>query len=223
MTENGTVYTWGNGEQFQLGRSIEHCKKYGLIPRKVDLEHIKAVGCGAYHSVALSLDGELYAWGLNNYGQCGVLTSKNNEKAPHIVENPTIINQLQGGADGIKSMVGGEHHSIVLMANGDVYAFGRADSSQLGFPPTIEPIYEPTRIDRLSNIIQLDSGSYHAIAVDGDGDAFSWGFGEMLALGTGTEEDAPEPYLLTGKKLEGFIVLRVAAGAQHSLVLARQG
>jgi alpha-tubulin suppressor-like RCC1 family protein len=32
----------------------------------------KAVACGGYHSVALALDGRVFACGYNNHGQLGI-------------------------------------------------------------------------------------------------------------------------------------------------------
>lgn len=234
LTADGFVYGWGNGQQSQLGRRIiERRKKNGLIPERLALKHIKAIGCGSYHSFALSVTGELYVWGLNNYQQCGLWTEED-YRTPDVVTTPTVITSLLGKGD-IKSVVAGEHHSLVLMESGEVYAFGRADSSQLGLTESeIEQlrVHErngsahkkavgiPTRISTLSNVIQIDSGSNHAIAVDNKGQAFTWGFGEMMALGTGDEDDVTQPTLLTGQKLEGHKVLRVAAGAQHTVVLA---
>lgn len=235
LTASGFVYGWGNGQQFQLGRRvIERRKKNGLTPEKLAIKHIKAIGCGSYHSFALAVTGELYVWGLNNYQQCGLWT-EDNPRTPDVVTKPTVISSLLDKGN-IKSVVAGEHHSLVLMENGEVYAFGRADSSQLGLTDAeIEDLRVrekagsahkkavgiPTRISRLNNIVQIDSGSNHAIAVNAEGRAFTWGFGEMLALGTGDEDDVAEPTLLTGQKLEGHKVLRVAAGAQHSIVLAQ--
>ncbi|ORX46806.1 hypothetical protein DM01DRAFT_1339455 [Hesseltinella vesiculosa] len=47
------------------------------------------------------------------------------------VQSPTVVVDL-GGTGTVKSVHAGERHSFVLMEDGAVYAFGRADSSQLG-------------------------------------------------------------------------------------------
>lgn len=225
LTEEGYVYSWGNNEQFQLGRNFQGCKRDGLVPEKIDgLERIKAIGCGSFHSFALSSStGDLVVWGLNNHQQCGLPTMKASVvDTCRSVNKPTIVTSLPKQKDSsIKSMLGGEHHSFVRMANGDIYAFGRADFSQLGLETTADAdIATPTRVTGLKDIVQIDSGTYHALAVDHMGRVFTWGFGEMLALGTGTEDDVCQPYLLDSKRLDGYKVLSVAAGAQHSVILA---
>lgn len=126
------------------------------------------------------------------------------------------------------------------MEDGTVYSFGRADSSQLGLPDDLikerqyiknkkdnsdssqfkKAIGIPTQIPDLKDVVQISSGSNHAIVLTKDGQAYTWGFGEMYALGNGSDEDEEVPVLLTGQKLEGHKVLRVSAGAQHTAILA---
>ncbi|KAI8148982.1 regulator of chromosome condensation 1/beta-lactamase-inhibitor protein II [Fennellomyces sp. T-0311] len=240
LTSEGRIYTWGNGQQYQLGRRvIERRKKNALTPEPLALRNIKLIGSGAYHSFALSHQNELYVWGFNNFEQCGLWEASGDRRTPQEVTIPTIIRTLEGQ---VKQVVAGEHHSLVLMEDGGVYAFGRADSSQLGLPSsTIEQLTQdqkgsddstksgfkraiglPTRIPQLENVREISSGSNHAIAVTHDGIAYTWGFGETAALGNGSEEDEELPCQLTGQKLEGFKVLRVAAGAQHSAIVASE-
>ncbi|KAI9317993.1 regulator of chromosome condensation 1/beta-lactamase-inhibitor protein II [Dichotomocladium elegans] len=236
LTNHGKVYSWGNGQQFQLGRRvIERRKKNGLEPEPLSLRNIKAIGTGSYHSFAISHTNDLYVWGLNNYEQCGLWSGEDGDRrTPTEVTTPTIVPALKGKGE-IKTVVAGEHHSLVLMKSGEVYSFGRADSSQLGLPKELvdklafgdneksafkRAVGLPTKIPGLENVDQIASGSNHAIVRTSDGTAYTWGFGESAALGNGTEEDCNEPCKLTGQKLEGHKVLRVAAGAQHSVIVA---
>ncbi|ORZ23397.1 regulator of chromosome condensation 1/beta-lactamase-inhibitor protein II [Absidia repens] len=238
LTDAGRVFGWGNGQQFQLGRRVlERRKRNGLRPELLALKNIKAIGTGSYHSFALSQDNDLYVWGLNNYQQCGLLT-EDEQTAEEIITTPTIIPGLQGKGL-IKSVAAGEHHSYVLMEDGTVYSFGRADSSQLGLPEALinerhthenetdasksqfkKAIGQPTLIPGLTDVVQICSGSNHALVTTRDGKAYAWGFGEMYALGNGSDDDEEIPCEVTGQKLEGHSVLRVSAGAQHSVILA---
>ncbi|KAG0165888.1 hypothetical protein DFQ29_001270 [Apophysomyces sp. BC1021] len=144
---------------------------------------------------------------------------------PNTVIVPTLIQELEGQGV-IEDVVGGEHHTLVLMNDGRVFSFGRADLSQLGvWRNTIggaPEIGHPQLITSVQNVVQISTCSNHNITTDHLGVAHTWGFGETYALGTGSEEDAEVPVMLTGQKLQGHRVLRVAAGAQHSVILARQ-
>lgn len=237
LSKSGKVFVWGNGQQFQLGRRImERHLINGLRPEALQLKNIKLIATGSYHSFAVDNLNNLYAWGLNNFQQCGLADPESNEPAENIIATPTIVTALQDKGT-IKSVQAGEHHSLVLMEDGTVYAFGRADSDQLGLPKELidklqtreegadvssfkQAIGVPTQIPGLKNIVQISTGTNHSIALDDAGIAYTWGFGECYALGNGSSDDEPVPTVLTGQKLEGHKVIRVAAGAQHTIILA---
>lgn len=237
LTTTGRVYGWGNGQQFQLGRRvIERRKKNGLRPETLALREIKAIGSGSYHSFAISHSNELYVWGLNNYQQCGLMTDVD-DRVADAVTAPTVNPGLEG--KDIKAVAGGEHHTVVLLQSGEVYAFGRADSGQLGIPTNVveqqhshdkdedpsksahkRAVGIPTKVAGLQDIEQISCGGNHSIAVSKDGTAYTWGFGEMFALGNGSDEDELTPCVLTGQKLENHSVQRCSAGGMHSVVIA---
>lgn len=237
LTKDGRVFVWGNGQQFQLGRRImERHLINGLRPEALNLKNIKLIGTGSYHSFAVSNDNTLYVWGLNNFQQCGLAVEDDNEPGANVITKPTVVEGLQGKGD-IVAVQGGEHHSLVLMEDGSVYAFGRADSNQLGLPKELieknqtreegsevsafkSAVGIPTRIPSLENVVQIATGTNHSVATTSSGKAYTWGFGECYALGNGSSDDEPVPTELTGQKLEGHKVIRVSAGAQHSMVLA---
>ena len=52
------------------------------------------------------------------------------------------------------------------------------------------------------------------------GVAFGWGLGSNLQLSTGEEDDEYLPIQMSGKNLEERNVLDVAAGSQHTVLLA---
>ncbi len=78
MDSGGLVYTWGVGESGQLGRRVldRQKKESSLEPRSINfkskrkLVKFSKVYGGAYHTLLVTEDGqEVYAMGLNNYGQ----------------------------------------------------------------------------------------------------------------------------------------------------------
>jgi len=86
LTECGNIYSWGSGEQGQLGRFERRISKRlsvvtQLVPAKAEIliwftkaMKIKDLTCGAYHSLLLHSDGKVVACGLNNYGQLGLIS-----------------------------------------------------------------------------------------------------------------------------------------------------
>lgn len=98
---------------------------------------MRAAFCGAYHTFLLTESGNVYACGLNNMGQLGL----GSLDTPY-TGVPLLIPTLEGR--GVVSLSGGEHHSLALTEDGDVYAFGRGDNNQLGLGVDIEPT--PTKV-----------------------------------------------------------------------------
>ncbi|KAI9477469.1 ran exchange factor Prp20/Pim1 [Coemansia mojavensis] len=231
LSASGKVYAWGYGQQGQLGRLVmERRRLHGLTPERLRLHDIHRIGCGSYHSFAVSKDGVVYAWGLNNFHQLGLKPSEGGSE--EIVYEPTRVSALDG--IGVAKISGGEHHTIALAADGAVYSFGRSDSHQTGLPfstlPSDAPgdtdasahkkaITVPTQITSLPPIADFACGSNHNIALSKDQKAYTWGYGEMLQLGNAEEEDVELPMLLEGKRVDDKAVLKVAAGGQHSVVL----
>ncbi|KAF9182859.1 hypothetical protein BGZ51_004374 [Haplosporangium sp. Z 767] len=225
LDNKGMVYSWGNGQQMQLGRRIVARRMLnGLTPESVGAKGITKVGAGSYHSFAIDKDGVTYAWGLNTYGQCG-------NEDPQLENIPSVAPIEALRSLNIVDIQGGEHHSIALTKEGELYGFGRSDSHQLGLGYTEEPgkedptshkkaIRHPTLIPDVPPIKAISVGGNHTLALTMTGDVYAWGFGEMLACGNGEEEDVEKPLKLTGQQIEKCRVLKVAAGGQHSVILA---
>ncbi|KAF9352831.1 hypothetical protein BGX26_009368 [Mortierella sp. AD094] len=225
LASTGRVYSWGNGQQMQLGRRIVARRMLnGLTPESIGSKGMIKVGAGSYHSFAIDKNGRAFAWGLNTYGQCG-------NDDPNKDNIPTVAPITAMKSYTCADIQGGEHHTIALTKDGQLYGFGRSDSHQLGLGYTELPgsedatshkkaIRRPTLIPGLPTIEAISVGGNHTLALSTDGDVYAWGFGEMLACGNGEEEDVETPLKLTGQQIENCRVLKVAAGGQHSVILA---
>jgi alpha-tubulin suppressor-like RCC1 family protein len=44
------------------------------------MENVKKVDCGSEYTLCLTMDGKLYAWGKNNYGQLGITGKQSNKE-----------------------------------------------------------------------------------------------------------------------------------------------
>mmetsp|Transcript_22421 Transcript_22421/g.44006 ORF Transcript_22421/g.44006 Transcript_22421/m.44006 type:complete len:716 (+) Transcript_22421:238-2385(+) len=70
LTADGAVYTWGRGDHGQLGIGT---RTNHPQPQRVQNipENIISAACGAYHTLLLSENGQVYAFGRNNHHQLG--------------------------------------------------------------------------------------------------------------------------------------------------------
>lgn len=82
------------------------------------------------------------------------------------------------------------------------WAIGRKEYGRLGIGAAEKDIEALVPVEKLKDekIIQLSCGESCSFAVTEDGKVFAWGFGSNNQLGTGSDEDALEPTLLTGKR-----------------------
>ena len=94
--------------------------------------------------MALTKDGELYAWGSGTYGELG---SGNQQSVckPQLVKMPNEVHTVPSDDDPaeevlklgsskpiIKQISCGGHHSLVLSSRGYLYSFGYGAHGQLG-------------------------------------------------------------------------------------------
>jgi regulator of chromosome condensation len=225
VTEDGQLYAWGSGEQGQLGRRVlERHKLLALRPTNVTPRlgrskvRVVRVICGSYHTLVLAEvegKGMVFAMGLNNFGQLG-LADHADRMTAELVDSAHWRGAVPTDAGA------GEHHSILLTSNGQIFSFGRTDSGQLGIeiPAGARACNIPTPVITVPGPATLiGAGGNHNLAVT-DAGLFSWGYGEMHQLGHGPDEVERAPRLVQFGWLGR--IRQVAAGGQHSVVLTAE-
>jgi hypothetical protein len=74
LTENGFVYSWGQNDCGQLGfnniKSSNEAKLLSVEESKIKLKFLQ-IACGERHSLLLSTNKKVYAFGSNEFGQLG--------------------------------------------------------------------------------------------------------------------------------------------------------
>ena len=71
--DNGIIMSCGRGDQGALGHkdcNLEDCLKPRLVEELLSTDTL-TVSCGESHVVALTSDGEVYAWGNGKNGRLG--------------------------------------------------------------------------------------------------------------------------------------------------------
>ncbi|CAI0412103.1 unnamed protein product [Linum tenue] len=74
VSDDGDVYAFGGNQFGQLGTGVDQAE---TIPRLLDApslenENAMTVSCGARHSAVVTVDGKVFCWGWNKYGQLGL-------------------------------------------------------------------------------------------------------------------------------------------------------
>jgi regulator of chromosome condensation len=195
LDNKGKIYVWGTGEQNQLGRRvIERTSKLALKPAEMGLrgKKIVRIGSGDYHSFAVDDKDNLYAWGLNSFGQTGIPKIGKDED---IVGTPTLVKNLKGFK--LKQVTGGSHHTIACTVDGQVLKWGRVESHEAGFDCTDLPddevykengkpryLKKPKAVPGLQGEV-VATANDTCIVVTPEGTAYSWGFSEGYQTGLG--------------------------------------
>jgi regulator of chromosome condensation len=207
-------------------RVIERSRSNGLIPRALALSKIRLIGTGSYHSFAVNTSGETFAWGLNQFGQCGVGEGGQDGAS---ITSPTIVEGLKGY--DVIWIGGGEHHSLALTRDGKVLSWGRLDINQLGLrqsqlPSTALPqpnpryLPVPTVIPAIPPMVLAACGTHHNISISSDGEVYSWGYGESWQVGHGPQAgDIEIPTKIENTATRGVKMITGGAGGQFSVIL----
>lgn len=123
------------------------------------------------------------------------------------------------------------HHSLFLTRAGQVYSTGRGEDGRLGHDD-MKNYEQPTLIQALASlpygdvVVDVNCGECHSFCVTKEGRVYSFGYGDLLQLGNGVEEDVGVPTVVTAPEFDslphahGRRVLQAAGGAQHSIFLA---
>ncbi|CAD6229421.1 GSCOCG00006584001-RA-CDS [Cotesia congregata] len=162
------VYGWGQNTCGQVGSGISTNQN---TPRKINSglagKKIIQIACGQTSSVAVTNNGEVYAWGNNSVGQLGVGTYIN-QLSPQKVTGLTGI--------VIAKVVCGYSHTMALSDEGDVYVWGGNGYGQLGLG-TKSNACQPLTIGdmgRVSDIAAIHCNHISAALAEG-GKVYMWG------------------------------------------------
>jgi alpha-tubulin suppressor-like RCC1 family protein len=83
------------------------------------------VASGAFHNLALQANGQVLAWGRNEYGSLGLGDTV-------FMSNPTAINYFVDHAVKVMDITCGGWHTAAITTEGDMYVWGRGEHGRLG-------------------------------------------------------------------------------------------
>ncbi|XP_063763057.1 RCC1 and BTB domain-containing protein 2 isoform X1 [Eleginops maclovinus] len=220
-TADGEVFAWGHNGYSQLGNGTTN---HGLTPALVSTnllsKRVTEVACGSHHTIALTTDGEVFAWGYNNSGQVGSGSTANQptpRRVSSCLQNKVVVN-----------IACGQLCSMAVLDNGEIYGWGYNCNGQLGLgnngnqqtPCRIAALqgvnivqvraYGETDLIHLKKVqflfsliclfLQVTCGYAHTLALTDEGMVYAWGANSYGQLGTGNKSNQALPTLINTDK-----------------------
>jgi hypothetical protein len=178
-----------------------------------------AIAAGDFHSLVLSADGQVAAWGDDFNAQCDVPAglggvvgiAAGGYHSLALKRDGTVVGwgandagqlTVPTSATNLIAIAAGESHSVGLRVDGQVFAWGDNSSGQINIPAMA------------TNVVAIAAGGNHSVALRADGVALAWG-DNLDAYGMFVGE-ATIPWWVSN-------VVAVAAGQYHTLAVKQDG
>ncbi|MDQ1074609.1 MULTISPECIES: hypothetical protein [Microbacterium] len=225
LASDGSVWAWGAGADGRLGNDtaqdsvvpVPVTKTWGTTAR------ISQISAGTEHSLAVTTDGDVWAWGRGTEGQLG-----NGE-----AQNSAVPVPARSGLQGVPvgQVSAGGNRSLALTKDGAVWAWGDGAGGGLGdgdasahVARVPRPVSWPSG-GSIPFIRQVSAGQGHSLALTREGVVYAWGIGNngLLGDGDGAEHSAVRPQPVTRSWGDGVSIAQVSAGPLSSLAVTSSG
>ena len=186
ITNDDNLWSWGNN----YGQLCHGDKEHRSKPQQTSFSNISKISAGSHHSIFQNNNGEIFACGFNQYGECGLGHFNHPQITPSLILNApsNIIHFVCGGK-----------HCLFLDSEGNVFSVGKNAYGQLGLGhntnqnelnkiPNIPPI----------KIISCTNGSSYLI--DFEGNLWSFGYNRYGQLGHGDTQSINAPKIVNTLK-----------------------
>ncbi|XP_035245722.1 probable E3 ubiquitin-protein ligase HERC1 isoform X2 [Anguilla anguilla] len=206
VTNDGELYTWGEGDFGRLGHSDSHSRNVPTLVK--DISGVGQAACGSSHTIAVAQDGRIvWSFGGGDNGKLG-------HGDTNRVYRPKVIEALHGFI--VRKVCAGSQSSLALTSAGQVFAWGCGSCLGCGSSETTS--LRPRFIEELSvtKIIDISCGDSHCLALSHENEVYAWGNNAMGQCGQGhTSTPVTKPKKVVG--LEGVSIQQITAGTSHSL------
>lgn len=126
----------------------------------------KYVSAGDFHGVGIKMDGTLWNWGTNGFGQLGFPSNINQPQSYAITQLGTDNNWLNVDAD--------QFYTVAIKNNGTIWSWGYNSKGQLGIG-NYSYSAQPKQIGLDSDWKSISCGDEMAVGIKTDGSIWVWG------------------------------------------------
>ncbi|GMF12517.1 unnamed protein product [Phytophthora lilii] len=265
---SGKLYTWGVGSFGRLGgaqttgngeRGENASNNNDSDDAPVDSWHrdvyaaqeipavshlrFRAVSCGFGHSVALSTDGTVYAWGSATHGKLGVGPIGAKES---FTLAPMVLSSLTSIGIRVRKIACGPSHSALLTVDGALFVWGCGDGGRLGLGDgrdvgedriprnggQLRVIPTPTRVTEPfghEKLVELACGAAHTVvltALERSSSGQPKGGGRVYVAGSNHALDKFTPqftHVEIKDEPSTVMAVKVSCGPAHTALVSTEG
>ncbi|GIX65130.1 regulator of chromosome condensation repeat-containing protein [Babesia caballi] len=218
LTCNGSVYTWGARKGTGLAQDGENTETY-YEPKLLNhfSTKIKRIACGSNHTLVVTVEGLVFAWGSNDSGQLGLGDLRPRGFPEHVSTLEYAINVFAGFNNSC-CVTTTKHDNFASDEVGAAWVFGAAAGGKLGLGDecTATVIMTPRKITCITGIYKVVLGNTHTLLLQHEGLVYATGTGADGRLGTGSVE-AVTSFTRVKSALK---FIDIAVGASHSLAVS---
>ncbi|XP_076686712.1 uncharacterized protein LOC143378686 isoform X2 [Andrena cerasifolii] len=218
-TGSQKIFACGSDQEGQLGRGTSAIGDSSSSPVLVydsgrAGSKIVQIAAGSHHSLALTSDGRVFAWGSNLEGQLGL------PDVSGLVNKPTKVHI----PEPVKQISTGYYHSTFLTESGLVYVCGESESGKLGIDVNFSTQAAPKQMQLPSPAVHVACGGHHTIILAENGNLYCTGSNSSGQLGLGTNvAELHTPKLLPRGALQDERVTQIACGESHTAIVTESG
>jgi len=262
---SGELYTWGVGSFGRLGgaRTADESEQANSTNDTEDVpvdswhrdvysaqvipavRHLRfrAISCGFGHSLALSTDGTVYAWGSATHGKLGVGPVQATES---FTIAPMVLSSLTSLGLHVRKIACGPSHSALLTTDGALFVWGCGDGGRLGLGdgrdvgedrvprnggrlgviPTPTHVTEPFGQEKL---VEVACGAAHTVvltALQSNSAGQATGGGRVFVSGSNHALDKFTPQftqVVIEDASSAVMVAKASCGTAHTALVSTEG
>ena len=172
LTIQGHVYAFGHNINGDLGLGDNLDRNIPTLINTLPLNICK-ISSKFFHSLVLTDDNKMYAFGANYLKQLGLQDNINRNR-------PVLVSDNEQNLHNIVQISCGDFHSLILRDNGQVYTFGIRNKN----------------IPDFNDIVQISAGGVHSLLLVHGGFVYAFGHNKDGQLGLGDNEDRELPEIV---------------------------
>jgi alpha-tubulin suppressor-like RCC1 family protein len=204
LTVTGDLWAFGGGLYGKLGFGNQENSMIPMkLPRPQNGIPYAQVACGSFHTLAVTENGIVYAWGFGGHGRLGL------SKEEDMLTTPTALTSLDPATNKCSGSTVRRFRTLITKQDLIVHD-GEQDDKDDDEPAT--------------RIIDVGAGAKHSMYCTSQGHVYTWGHNDCGQLGN--QRNTVEPFTKPEQikaHIGGLRIVSVACGANHSLCVTARG